>query len=517
MKGSIKIDTLNNINKTSVKYSYNRTIVQLFQEQCNKTPNNTAIIEKDRHITYKEFNQLINRLGNLLVNKGVTQHSIVGVMMERSIEMIASVFAILNTGAIYLPIDPHYPSKRIHEIIKDSSMKWILTAKKQDIHKEVAMINLEEENLEDYPCEKLSKKIKPNDIAYIIYTSGSTGKPKGVMIEHHSLVNRIEWMQKTFPACSSDSFIQKTVMTFDVSIWEIFWWSITGASLCLIEYNKAHDPRKLCGLIRENNITNIHFVPSVLSLFIDFVEMKKNANELISLQHVFVSGERLDSSLVKRFYKIFDNSSIKLINLYGPTEVTIDVTFHICERQKEYRDVPIGKPIDNIRIYIVDEDNKIIKKGNTGELCIAGAGVASGYLNRPKLNKEKFPQVSGERVYKTGDMVKEEDGEILFLGRKDHQVKLRGLRIELEEIEYHLLKYNHIKEAVVMLKKDPLDNQYLCVYFVSNQNIEVQDIISYLKKEIPEYMVPTLYKRLDAMPIKINGKIDRNKLPDPFK
>jgi amino acid adenylation domain-containing protein len=505
-------------NDTNEKYSYNKTIIELFEDQAERYPDSPAIITDTRVYTYGEFNLWTNQIAHFLRKNGVGNNDIVGIMIERSIEMLAGIFAIIKAGGAYLPIDPYYPEFRKNELIKDSSANLILVSDEgfESGIDGPQFLNINNEKVRLEPGCNLKKINQPEDIVYVIYTSGSTGRPKGVMIMHHSLVNRIEWMQKCYPSDRDTVFIQKTVYTFDVSVWELFWWSVSGARIFILQPKKEHDPRHLCRVINKYKISFLHFVPSVLRIFLDYIEVKNNQRDLQSMRKVFVSGERLDSSLVKRFYTLFDeNKDIELINLYGPTEATIDVTYFNCKKGVEYDEVPIGKPIDNTRIYIVGKDNNQVPVGEAGEIYIAGAGLAKCYLNRTELTSERFPLFNGERVYKTGDIGKYlDDGNILFLGRMDNQIKLRGLRIELEEIEFYLLKHQDVKEAVVLMKKDSMGNKYLCAYLVVKKPVASQSLKLFLSRFLPEYMVPSVITLLEEMPIKPNGKIDRSALQD---
>ena len=286
---------------------------------------------------------------------------------------------------------------------------------------------------------------KPNDLAYIIYTSGSTGKPKGTMIEHYSVINRLNWMQKMYPLGEHDVILQKTPFTFDVSVWELFWWSFVGAKVCFLIPGGEKDPEEIVRAAQRNKITTMHFVPSMLNVFLDHLEGSSNVDKLSSLSQVFASGEALNVQQAERFNRILNRQfKTKLHNLYGPTEATVDVSYFDCSTGETLEIIPIGKPIDNISLYVVDKNYGLQPVGVAGELCIAGDGLARGYLNKPELTMEKFvqnPFVPGTRMYRTGDLARWlPDGNIEFLGRIDHQVKIRGFRIELGEIEVQLLE-----------------------------------------------------------------------------
>ncbi len=511
---------MNTIKGNTVSYSYNKTIVELFEEQVRRTPENIAILTNEGKLTYRELNLISNQIGHWLRKQGVKNNSIIGVKVERSPEMIILIYGILKAGGAYLPIDTTYPLARIQSIVEDCDPDFVIIddAAADNLPTDVRLIDLTKVDLSREANRNLSKINCPHDLVYVIYTSGTTGRPKGVLIEHHSLINRIEWMQRAYPITEKDVLIQKTIYTFDVSVWEIFWWAIRGAGIFLLEPKTEHNPRAFTRIIQQQQISVIHFVPTMLRLFLDYVEIKQNQQSLVSLRLVFVSGEKLNSGLVKRFYQIFaELPEIRLINLYGPTEATIDVTYYECLRGYDYQEVPIGKPIDNIGIYIVDENDELAAEGEPGELCIGGVGLARGYLNREELTNEKFPTLKFGRVYRTGDLAKySSEGNVVFVGRKDNQVKLRGLRVELEEIEFHLVKHQFVKEAVVCVKNSGIENQYLAAYLVVTQPVSSSELKTYLSNILPEYMVPSLFKILKKFPLKPNGKIDRSSLPDPF-
>ncbi|HEX3048367.1 MAG TPA: amino acid adenylation domain-containing protein [Bacillota bacterium] len=364
--------------------------------------------------------------------------------------------------------------------------------------------------------------VSPRGAAYVIYTSGSTGKPKGVMIEHHSVINRLLWMQHKYQLTPDDRILQKTPYTFDVSVWELFWWSWAGASVCFLEPNAEKDPNAIVTAIEKYQITTLHFVPSMLHAFLDFVEVQNLTGKLKSLRRVFASGEALSLPLVKKFQQVIHRRlDVQLHNLYGPTEATVDVSYFDCFESPEPELIPIGKPIDNIRLYIVDSNYQPQPVGIPGELWIAGAGVGRGYLNQPELTAEKFVSNSfqretPQRIYRTGDLARWlPDGNIEFLGRIDHQVKIRGFRIELDEIENHLLGYESVQETVVITRKDSGGNQYLCAYFVGGRETTAAEIKDYLALKLPDYMIPAYFIRLDRMPLSANGKLDRKALPEP--
>ena len=503
-------------NNTKEKYSKDKTIQELFEEQVKRTPDNIAVVYGNKRLTYRELNERANSLARLLREEGVKEESIVGIMVERSLEMVVGILGILKAGGAYLPIDPNYPKERIQYLIKDSQSKILLVQDKTIENLDgVKILNLEGCNINDYDKSNLKNINKSSDLAYVIYTSGSTGKPKGVMIEHQSLVNRLGWMQKQYTLRQEDVILQKTTYTFDVSVWELFWWGIYGASVCLLGPNHEKEPEKILEAIEKENITVMHFVPSMLSGFLKYIEETDMESRKTKLRQVFTSGEALQINQVKDFYKYF--SDVKLSNLYGPTEATIDVTYYDCENKEYYDAIPIGRAIDNTQIYIIDKSQRLSPIGVAGELCISGDGLARGYLNREGLTKEKFvdnPFADGEKMYKTGDLARWLiDGNIEYLGRIDHQVKIRGYRIELGEIENELLKHERIKEAVVIEGTDKNGSKYLCGYIVADKDLVISQIREYLGSKLPQYMIPAYFVMIDKMPLTSNGKIDRKSLP----
>ena len=515
-------EILYKFNDTKVNYPKDKTVYELFEEQAERTPNNIAVVFEDKELTYKELNERANQLARVLREKGVKEETIVGIMVERSLEMIIGIMAILKAGGAYLPIDPNYPMSRINYMLDDSSANMLLTQNKfkNSFKYNGEVIDLEDEFIYQGDSLNLKKVSNVNNLAYVIYTSGSTGKPKGVMIEHHSLVNRLKWMQKEYPINENDTILQKTTFTFDVSVWEMFWWAIQGAKVCFLEPEGEKDPQRILDTICKEKISIMHFVPSMLTHFLNFSDEKVGDIEKLStLRQVFVSGEELKLEQANRFNKLFNcTNGTKLANLYGPTEATIDVTFFNCSEKKNIFRVPIGKPIDNISLYIINKYKDLQPIGVIGELCITGDGVARGYLNREELTKEKFvDNPFGEgKMYKTGDLARWlPDGNIEYLDRIDNQVKIKGYRIELEEIESKLLNCDDIKEASVIAKEDVVNKyKYLIGYVVSETKLNTIKIKESLSNELPDYMIPSYFIQLEKMPIKKNGKLDKKALPE---
>jgi len=511
-----KNQLLYDFNSDKVEYPKDKTIHELFEEQVKRTPNNIAVIYEDKQLTYDELNVKANKLARVLRKKGVKADSIVGIMLEKSLEMIVGILGILKAGGAYLPMDPDYPKERVEYILKDSKSKLLLTRGKSlsNIDFLGETIDLLDEEL--YRCERnnLERINNSKSLAYIIYTSGSTGNPKGVMVEHKSVINTLVCMERKYPLGYEDTHLLKTKFTFDVSVSELFGWFVGSGKLVIMSSNEEKDISAIINLIEEHKVTHINFVPAMLNVFMKSIG--DNLDKINSLKYVFAAGEELKTDIASNFYSKFN--TIRLENLYGPTETSIYSSKYSVDKNLKYISIPIGTPIENTQIYIMN-NNQLAPIGVAGELCISGDGLARGYLNKPELTAEKFienPYKSGERIYKTGDLARWlPDGNVEFLGRIDHQVKIRGFRIELGEIEAQLLKKEKIKESVVIAREDEEGNKYICAYIVGTVNFTVKELREYLLKELPEYMIPSYFVQLEAMPLTPNGKIDRKRLPKP--
>ena len=515
---------LNEFNATAVDYPKDKTIIDLFEAQVERTPDNVAVVYGSHTLTYKELNEKADQLAAYLQQaEGVKTGDKVGLLLEREEELFPSIFGILKAGAVYVPLSVHYPSARLNTIITDAALKVLITRTRYiealSPEMETGLLNLDtsEEKIKASPAAPQGRP-GPSDLAYIIYTSGSTGQPKGVMIEHGSVVNRLHWMQEEYPLSSKDVLLQKTSLVFDVSVWELFWWSFTGASVYVPAPETEKDPAKLIEEIAEHGVTTIHFVPSMLSVFLDAAARDKTGR-LNTLRQVFASGEALGAEQVNRFAGILHKTSgTRLINLYGPTEATVDVTYYECDLSIKNELIPIGKPIANTQLYVLDKNSALSPAGVAGELCISGDGLSRGYLNKPELTAERFidhPYKAGEKLYRTGDLARWlPDGNIEYLGRIDDQVKIRGYRIELGEIENQLASHPEIREAVVVTRERE-GEKYLVGYYVSDDVLNIADLKAYLSKTLPEYMIPSYFVHLTAIPLSINGKTDRKSLPKP--
>lgn len=510
-------------NATDAAYSADGNVLTLFEEQVQRTPQYPAVQFGDLVFTYAELNDWAGRFAGYLKHvEQVSPGQLIGVMLEREAFLIPCIYGILKAGCAYIPIDPHFPSERIQSIITDSGMCNIFTRSpfRSDQILFDKWIDLDTTLPEIQKQEKIREVIQGKDLAYVIYTSGSTGKPKGVMIEHHAVLNRLNWMQKKYPIDHRDVLVLKTPIVFDVSVGEIFGWAFTGAKLYLLPPGMEKEPLQLIEVIDQQKITVIHFVASMLGIFLNSLEQREDYHKLQSIRRVLTSGEAVQPAHATLFSRtLFQHCQASLINLYGPTEASIEVSYYECNfLEPTPSSIPIGKPIDNIRLYIVDRHGNPVPIGVTGELCIAGVGLARGYLNNKPLSQEKFlehPPVLPERIYKTGDLVKwQPDGNIAFLGRIDNQIKLRGLRIELGEIEYQLSAYPHIQDVVVLLKEKQGDPQ-LVAYYVAAAPLANELLRAHLLKTLPEYMTPTYFIHLTTFPLSVNGKLDRKALPEP--
>ena len=513
---------LKEFNDTATEYPRDKTIQELFEEQAAKTPDNIAVLFRDSRLTYRQLDEKTNRLARSLRERGVRNNSIVVIMTDRSMEMIIGILSIIKAGGAYLPIDPGYPADRIQYMLEDSGAALLLTKgntdEKYGFNGEI--IDMEDRSFYSEDASHLEIINSPRDLAYVLYTSGSTGRPKGTMIEHSSVVNRLHWIQNKYPIDESDVILFKTPYTFDVSVWELYWWAYTGASICLLPPGGEKDPGEIIQAAEKNGVTIMNFVPSLLHVFLEYVEEQGCEDKLSSLRQVFSNGEALKPQQVDRFNRLLNRrTGARLYNMYGPTEATVNVTYFDCPTDKVSEIIPIGKPIDNVKIYILSETNKLLPVGMSGELCIAGAGVARGYLNRPDLTAEKFvpdPFESEGRMYRTGDLARWlPDGNIEFLGRIDHQVKIRGVRVELGEIENQLLEYDAVKEAVVAVKTDKKGTQHICAYLVSDKKLVMPEIKDYLSQKLPYYMVPSYLLQIPRFPLTSSGKTDRKALPAP--
>jgi amino acid adenylation domain-containing protein len=508
-------------NDTRTSYPTDVPLNRFIEIQAEHQPDATALVFEDQRLTYRQFNESANQLAHYLRKQGVGRDVLVGVCAERSIDMVLALVGIVKAGGAYVPLDPDYPAERLDGMLEDADPLLVLTQERlldrvSSRAKPVFCLDRDRNLLAEEPTADLTPVVDPKSLAYAIYTSGSTGKPKGVPNVHEGIVNRILWMQETYKLTPADRVLQKTPYSFDVSVWEFFWPLMTGATLVVAEPGGHKDPAYLTRIIAEHKITTMHFVPSMLSIFLD----AGDAEQCRSLRRVFVSGEALPYELQQRF---FQKLPAELHNLYGPTEAAVDVTYWACRRDDPRTVVPIGRPVANTQIHILDRNLQPTPIGIPGELLIGGIQLARGYLNRPELTAEKFipdPFSSrpDARLYKTGDLARIlPDGSIEYLGRIDHQVKLRGFRIELGEIEAVLDDAEGIRQSVVVLREDLPGNKRLVAYVVpsSGWNRDLAPVRTHLKKKLPEFMLPSQFVILESFPMTSSGKVDRRVLPAP--
>lgn len=499
---------IKNWNNTEINYGLENNLLSEFEKQVLNTPNNIALKFKKETLTYKEFNEKSNQVAHFLLSKNVQHNDVVIVSLERSLDMMIYIYGILKVGAIYLPVDTEIPSKRLNFIVNDAKAKILFynhnnikNITKNEIHS--YDVSILKDKISSLETTKIENKIEPDNLAYIIYTSGSTGKPKGVKCTHKGICNRLNWMNDDHPITSKDVFLQKTPITFDVSVWELFWPLQKGASL-VIEIPDGHkNPEGIRDTIINNKVSYIHFVPSMLEVFI----ASENITNCKSLKTLFCSGEALSTNLVNRTQQILDT---EIYNLYGPTEASIDVTSYKCNKGFYSNNIPIGYPVANTKLYIVDKHMNLSPIGIPGELHITGLQVAEGYLNRDKLTNEYFlddvfSDNPNSKLYKTGDLVRyREDGAIEYIGRIDTQIKLRGQRIELGEIEQTLEKQKQISRAVVLL-----DDKKNLIAFYTGTPVNPDEVKAYLESKLPSYMIPSSYIYQEEFELLTSGKINR--------
>ncbi len=523
--GEEKKRILYEFNDTGLEYPKAKTIHRLFEEQVEKSPDRIAVAAVlnpsfnrtyrtyKTYLTYMTYRQLDKRsdqVAHWLKKKGVrtgTRSSIVSIRAERCSEIVTGIFGILKAGGAYLPVDPAIPENRKQFILEDSGVKWLLT--RQD--------------LQEIPTGSADRMepVSSTDPAYVLYTSGSTGKPKGVMVRHSAVVNRLYWLQETYRLGENDVILQKTPFTFDVSVCELFRWIIGGGKVCLLAPGSEKEPGKIVAAITKEKVTTADFVPSLLHVFLDYIEDNHCWNDVSTLRWVFVGVEPVTLELVKKFNEGLNKRfKTSLINAFGLTETTVDNTHFDCSRSGDFETVPIGKPIGNTKIYIVDKNQWLQPVGVPGELCIAGESLAVGYLNKPELTHDKFvedPFSFGKIMCRTGDFARWlPDGNVTFIGRRDSQVKIRGHRVELGEIENHLRAMDFVKEAVVIDKEPDMgsvsNDRFLCAYIVFEKKVEFSRLKDLLSKSLPDYMIPAFFVSLESIPVTSHGKVDRKTL-----
>jgi amino acid adenylation domain-containing protein len=511
-------------NDTAMNYSRDQCLHRAFEALVDRTPDAVAVVYGNDHLTYRELNSKANQLARYLRHSGVRSEMLVGIYVERSLDMMVGLLGILKSGGAYVPLDPTYPAERLAFMIEDAGVS-VLLAQQRLVERlprhEARVISLDTE------WEIIARQSKDNEIssttgenlAYMLYTSGSTGKPKGVLGTHRASINRFNWMWETYPLEAGEVCCQKTSLSFVDSIWEIFGPLLRGIRTVIISDTVLKDPRQMLQTLATHSISRIVLVPSLLRVLLDAEADLES--RLPHLKYCISSGEALSLELAQRFLKSMPNTV--LINLYGSSEVAADATCYKIRRDKPLTCVPIGRPIANTQIYLLDRHLQLVPTGVPGELHIGGDGLARGYFNRPELTAERFirhpfSDVPGARLYKTGDWARyHDDGNIELIGRLDHQVKIRGFRIELGEIEAALSQHPTIQQAVVVVREDVPGDKRLVAYTVAwpSQMPNASDLRGYLKAKLPDYMVPSAFVSLEALPLTPNGKVDRRALPSP--
>ncbi|RQO54942.1 non-ribosomal peptide synthetase [Pseudomonas sp. KBW05] len=477
-----------------------------------QTSDHPALVWQDGSLTFAQLHTQANRLAHYLRDKGVGPDVRVAIAAERSPQLLIGLLAIIKAGGAYVPLDPDYPAERLAYMLDDSGVELLLTQtsllEQLPAAEGVCVIAMDSLHLDSWPTQPPGLHLHGDNLAYVIYTSGSTGQPKGVGNTHAALAERLQWMQATYQLNETDVLMQKAPISFDVSVWECFWPLITGCRLVLAGPGEHRDPHRIAQLVQQHGVTTLHFVPPLLQLFID----EPLAAECTSLRRLFSGGEALPAELRNRV--LAQLPAVQLHNRYGPTETAINVTHWHCRAEDGERS-PIGRPLGNVICRVLDEHLNLLPLGVPGELCIGGIGLARGYLGRAGLTAERFIAdplgAAGARLYRTGDRVRwNADGVLEYLGRLDQQVKLRGFRVEPEEIEARLLALDGIAQAVVLVR-----DAQLIGYYTAHTELDEQDVKTALAAELPEYMVPALLMRLDAMPLSPSGKLDRRALPEP--
>ncbi|WP_255430682.1 non-ribosomal peptide synthetase, partial [Xenorhabdus sp. TS4] len=530
---------LHSWNQTDASYPQDKILQQLFEAQAERTPNNVALVFEEKTLTYRQLNEQANQLAVVIrehcqrqCNAPMQADTPIALYLDRSLEMVVSILAVLKAGGAYVPISPEYPPERVQFILADTGSLCVLTQQRHlttlekhthTLPIQPALIATDDCTVtQDQAVENLVPVNKSTDLAYIIYTSGTTGQPKGVELTHRNVINHLCWMQSQYPLSASDKILQQIPYTFDASVWELIAANCFGASIVLPSPNVHKQPEALYQLIQKTGVTVVQFVPSMLGAF---CQTLRDLGQLLpgTIRYVLCGGEALTMSHVNTFRSINSHSST-LINLYGPTETTNDIT-HLDVTDEMSGNIPIGKAHHNTRLYVLNHYGKLSPIGAPGELYIGGAGLARGYRNRPDLTVERFvenPFATDEdkargytRLYKTGDRVRWlPDGNLEYLGRYDFQVKIRGYRIEPGEIETALSSHPQVKQAVV-IDREHVGHKALAAYLVTDEALTNDTLIEHLSTHLPEYMIPASFTRIDAIPLTINGKLDRHALPDP--
>ncbi|MEM1393272.1 MAG: amino acid adenylation domain-containing protein [Cyanobacteria bacterium P01_H01_bin.150] len=507
-------------NQTRADYPQDSTLHQLFEQQVEQTPDSVALISESEELTYRQLNHRVNQFVHYLQKLGVTKETLVTLCLERDLDMVVGILAILKAGGAYIPLDPSYPESRLNFMLADSQASLLIT--KQEILEKISLssakticVDIHKEKIAQESIENPINISSSDNLAYIIYTSGSTGTPKGVLGTHGGTVNGLHWLWKTYPFTEGEVCCQKTAISFVDSVWEIFASLLQGVPTVIISNATVLDSQLFIETLAHHKVTRIILVPSLLRLLVD--NYSHLVKKLSQLKLWITSGEALSVNLVRTFQELIPEA--KLINLYGSSEVSANATYYDTSLlQNQVHNVPIGRPIENTQIYLLNQDLQPTPLGVVGELYVGGDGLAKGYLHRRELTQERFidnPFIPENKIYKTGDLVRYlKDGNLEYLGRSDEQVKIRGFRVELGEIATVITQHPDVQESVVIEGKDAQENQCLIAYLVTEKEDITAQILPYLQQKLPSYMLPSAFVVLDALPLTPNGKVDKRALPN---
>ena len=506
-------------NNTKVNYPHDKTIVDLFEEQVEKTPDNIAVVFEDQKLTYRELNEKANQLARFLIKNNVKKNDVVGLRINKSIEMIVGIIAIIKCGACYLPMNMAYPQDRVNYMLEDSKCKLLLTSNSSNnlsFTKSTLCIDLYDTNIYSGNSVNLNIKISPEELIYIIYTSGSTGKPKGAMICHKNVVRLMKNDNFLFDFSENDVWTMFHSVAFDFSVWEMYGALLYGGKLILVPEDVAQDPQLFLNLLRREQVTILNQTPTY---FYNLQNKEINiVNNNLKIRYIIFGGEALNPLLLQSWNKKYPNTS--LINMYGITETTVHVTFKkLSSKDLLSKSSIVGKPIPTLHVLILDKYKNLLPFNVEGEMYVLGDGVFKGYLNKEDLNKEKILYInkySNAPIYKSADSaIMHKNGELEYIGRIDTQVKIRGFRIELGEIENKILQYSNIDKCIVCKKSDSNNREFLCAYFIKNGPVDIHILRKLLAKDLPNYMIPQYFIEIEEIPININGKTDYKALPLP--
>lgn len=499
-----------------------QNIADVFEGKVNEYPNEVAIIDRGKEYTYTQINEMANQLARKILTFKTTDNDLIGIQLERSVKLIIAVIATLKAGCGYVPIDFTYPEARKKYIAEDTNLSGIITENNLQWPDGITdnIINMDNDSCFTGDTSNLDIKRLPEDLAYVEYTSGSTGNPKGVMIENSSVINTVLDLDRRFPLENDDVYLLKTTYTFDIFGTEIYGWIVGKGKLCILDNGGEKNPQLLLDTIYNNKVTHINFVPSMFRVFLELFDNKSNIEKAKSLKWIFVGGEAVTVDIIQKYFSL--GLDAKLENVYGPTEATMWATHYPIRKISDVANVSIGKPLNEYKCYIVDKDNNLLPIGIPGELCISGAGLARGYLNREELTKEKFvdnPFYSEnennwyKKMYRTGDLARWlPNGEIEFLGRIDFQVKVGGVRIELGEIENAMCEHSDIIQTVAVIKTNKSDDAKICAYYMSEAEIDSSELREFLADRLPAYMIPKFFVHKKELPLNNSGKVNRKEL-----